>query len=195
MLHGQTFENDQWQRLGLLSTADKLILSGEITPMIIVMPYDISWSAGPEISSFDESLVKELLPYIENSYNACQRRECRAVGGLSRGGNWSVYLGFKHPDLFEAIGVHSAPLFYGEILRITNALRVDGAISNLPAIFIDVGNKDENIQQVLVFVDLLKENNVPYEFVEFLGYHAEDYWRAHTADYLRWYSKQIYGDS
>jgi enterochelin esterase-like enzyme len=195
MLHGQTFKNDQWQRIGLLSKADKMILSGEITPLIIVMPYDISWSAGPETSFFDESLVNELLPYIETTYNACRIRECRAVGGLSRGGNWSVYLGFKHPDLFKAIGVHSAPLFYGEILRITNALRVEGAISRLPAIYIDVGNKDENIQQVLAYVELLKENNVPYEFTEFIGYHSEDYWIAHTADYLRWYSEQLFGDS
>lgn len=195
MLHGQTFKNDQWQRLGLLSAADELIGSGKITPMIIVMPYDISWSASPETSSFDEALVNELFPYIENTYNACQIRECRAVGGLSRGGNWSVYLGFKHPDLFEAIGVHSAPLFYGEIMRITNALRVEGAISSLPAIFVDVGNKDENIQQVMAYVDLLKEKNVPYEFTEFLGYHSEDYWSAHTADYLRWYSEQLASDS
>lgn len=191
MLHGQTFENDQWQRLGLLTAADDLILAGTIRPMIIVMPYDISWTIGPENSSFDESFVKELIPYVEENYNSCPDRGCREVGGLSRGGNWAVYFGFAHPELFTAIGVHSAPLFYGEIPRLTNVLMAGDLAGKLPTIYIDVGNKDENINQVLTYVNLLKKYNVPYLFTEFAGYHSEDYWRGHVKDYLIWYSSQF----
>lgn len=191
MLHGQTFENDQWQRLGLLTAADNLILAGSIRPMIIVMPYDMSWTIGPENSSFDEAFLQELIPYMETNYNSCADRRCRAVGGLSRGGNWAVYLGFAHPELFTAIGSHSSPLFYGEIPRITTALQSEALTKKLPGIYIDVGNSDENITQVLAYVNLLKKFNVPYLYTEFKGYHSESYWSAHVTDYLTWYSSKF----
>ena len=159
--------------------------------MIIVMPYDISWTIGPEDSSFDEAFIQELIPYVEENFNACSDRGCRAVGGLSRGGNWAVYLGFSHPEEFIAIGSHSSPLFYGEIPRITTALNTEDVANRLPAIYIDVGNKDENINQVLAYVNLLKKYNVPYLFTEFTGYHSEEYWSAHVSDYLMWYSSQF----
>jgi enterochelin esterase-like enzyme len=191
MLHGQTYGNDQWVRLGLLAKADELITAGTVTPMIIVLPYEMSWTVGPEESSFDETFIQELIPFIDETYNGCAERSCRAIGGLSRGGNWAVYLGFSHPEEFAAIGAHSAPLFYGEIQRITAVLQTKGAVSTLPAIYIDAGNRDENISQVLAYVDLFKKYNVPYTFTEFTGYHAEEYWSAHTGDYLQWYSAQF----
>jgi len=191
MLHGQTYDDGQWQRLGLLTAADELITAGRIPPMIIVMPYDVSWSAGPEVSTFDESFSQELVPYVDGNFNTCSVRACRSVGGLSRGGNWAVYLGFSHPELFTAIGAHSAPLFYGEMQRMTSVLKTDGAISQLPKIYIDVGNKDENLAQVLAYVTLFKKFNVPYLFTEYQGYHAEAYWSAHVTDYLIWYSGEF----
>ncbi len=191
MLHGQTYDEEQWPRLGLLNAAGKLITAGRIVPMIIVMPYDISWSAGPEVSSFDEAFLQELLPYMDANFNTCSERACRAVGGLSRGGNWAVYLGFSHAEEFTAIGAHSAPLFYGEIQRMTTVLKTAGAADQLPAIYIDVGNKDENLAQVLTYVTLLKKYRVPYVFTEFQGYHYEGYWSAHAEDYLLWYSGEF----
>jgi len=191
MLHGQTYDQEQWVRLGLLNAADKLITAGRITPMIIVMPYEISSSAGPEASKFDEAFLQELLPYVDGNFNTCSERACRAVGGLSRGGNWTVYLGFSHPEKFAAIGAHSAPLFYGEIQRMTTALKNTNEVGKLPAIYIDVGNKDENLAQVTAYVALLKQYSVPYVFTEFQGYHSEGYWSAHVEDYLLWYSGEF----
>jgi len=191
MLHGQTYADDQWQRLGLLSAADEMTVGGEIIPMIIVMPYDISWAAGPEESKFDEALVSELIAYIDTHYNTCSLRDCRALGGLSRGGNWAIYLAFTHPELFGAIGAHSAPLFYGEMQRVTAALKDSSVVENLPAIYIDAGDKDEDLEQILAYVSLLKKYNVPYVFSEFMGYHNEGYWGTHVRDYLAWYSAQF----
>lgn len=191
MLHGQSNNNDQWPRLGLLDAADELIGIGKITPLIIVMPYEITWSVGPEKSKFGETLLKDLFPYIEDSYNTCNTRECRGIGGLSRGGNWAVNLGFAHPELFTAVGSHSSPLFFGEINRITSIVTGGETVDKLPLFFIDAGNKDENLTQVLAFVALLKKYHVPYVYTQFTGYHSEDYWRAHVRDYLTWYASQL----
>lgn len=43
MLHGQTYNEDQWIRLGVPTTMDKLIMAGEIPPFIIVFPYDYTY--------------------------------------------------------------------------------------------------------------------------------------------------------
>lgn len=191
LLHGQGKKDDQWQRLGLLDAADELIAAGEITPLIIVMPYEVSWSAGPEKSKYGEALLADLFPYIEDTYNACTMRECRMIGGLSRGGNWAVNLGFAHPELFTAVGSHSAPLFYGEVNRILPIIENRTTAGLLPYFYVDVGNKDENLRQVLEFVALLKKYSIPYNYTQFNGYHTEDYWRAHVKDYLSWYSNQV----
>ncbi len=191
MLHGQTNNNDQWPRLGLLAAADELISSGEIVPLIIVMPYEITWSIGPEKSKFGVSMLEDLFPYIEDNYNACNEKACRAIGGLSRGGNWAVNLGFANPELFTAVGSHSAPLFFGEINRITSIVSDGEKVDQLPLFYIDAGEKDENLAQVLAFVALLKKYDVPYVYTQFTGYHSEEYWAAHVGDYLIWYSNQI----
>lgn len=190
MLHGQGNNNEQWSRLGLPDAADALISTGEISPLIIVMPYEITWSVGPDQSKYGKTLLEDLFPYIESTYNTCNVRECRAIGGLSRGGNWAVNLGFAQPELFTAVGSHSAPLFFGEINRITAFLNDGETTDQLPRFFIDAGHKDENLAQVLAFVALLKEYDVPYVYTQFTGYHSEDYWRAHVRDYLSWYANQ-----
>lgn len=191
MLHGQASDDSQWERLGLLKAADELILSGEITPMIIVMPYDISWNATPDQSYFGNALIQDLIPYIDVNYKTCQDRACRAIGGLSRGGNWAVNLGFAYPELFTAIGAHSTPLFYGEVGRITTVVNTPSVDDQIPSIYVDVGTKDENLPQVMVFVDLLKKFNISYMFTQFKGYHSEEYWSAHVEDYLLWYSGEF----
>ena len=191
MLHGQTYGVDQWIRLGLTDTADRLISEKTIQPLIIIMPFDANWRTVPPEATFGDALIVEVLPFIENHYAACSMRECRAIGGLSRGGNWAVYLGFSHPDLFAAVGAHSAPLFFGEMGRITASLEQMTSVSQAPVLFIDIGSKDTNKQEVLDFVSTLKNIGVSYEFFQFIGRHEESYWSAHVSDYLTWYSSQI----
>jgi enterochelin esterase-like enzyme len=191
MLHGQASNNSQWLDLGIADSADQLLYSGTIQPYLIVMPYEVSWRVGPEVSKYGTSLIEEVIPYIDDNYKVCASRSCRAIGGLSRGGNWAVNLAFSHPELFTAIGAHSTPLFFGEMSRIELAVNALKSTQDLPLFYIDMGNKDENRLQILAFVDLLKKWNVAYTFNQFLGYHDANYWAGHVADYLTWYSGQF----
>jgi enterochelin esterase-like enzyme len=191
MFHGQAADNDQWIKLGLATTADQMISDHVIQPMIIVMPYEVTWHLGPEDSNFDDALISVVIPYVEENFLACNLRSCRAAGGLSRGGNWAVYLGFAHPSLFTAIGSHSGPLFYGEIGRIEKTVPGITPVSELPAIYIDVGKKDEQKEKILEFANILRSVNIEYEFFQNEGRHEEAYWSAHLEDYLAWYSSQL----
>lgn len=191
MLHGQAATNDQWFDLGLTEKADQLINAKVIQPLIIVMPYEISWHTMPEDSNYGTALIEEAIPFIEDHFRVCTTSSCRAIGGLSRGGNWAVYLGFQHPDFFSAVGAHSAPLFYGELGRIDIAVTHTTPVDELPALYIDMGIKDEDKNSIQEFVNFLKDMGIAYEFHENEGRHEAAYWSAHVTDYLLWYSKQL----
>ena len=159
MLHGQAASNDQWIRLGITNAADDLIRQEEILPLIIVMPFEVTWTPGPSESQFDEALLEDVLPYVEANYAVCAQRACRAVGGLSRGGNWAVHLGFTHPEIFGVIGAHSTPLFYGEIWNIQAAAKLPA--DEIPLIFVDAGDRDADKEKVAEFVTALEEAGIP----------------------------------
>lgn len=189
MLHGQAASNEQWLELGLTTAADALITKKEILPLVIVMPFEVTWTPGPADSQFDEALVEDVLPYLEEHYALCAPRTCRAVGGLSRGGNWAVHLGFTYPELFGIVGAHSTPLFYGELWNIQAA--AGAAPDALPALVIDVGDRDDEKAKVQEFVTALEEAGIPFDYYEYEGRHEVSYWAAHVSDYLRWYSQRF----
>jgi enterochelin esterase-like enzyme len=188
MLHGQTYTDSQWIDLGLTSKADALISSGEVVPMIIVLPNEAESMTFADTSHFGDIMVDVVLPYIDSNYSVCTLRNCRAIGGLSRGGNWAVRIGLSHTDLFTAIGAHSAPLFYGDLQRVDQWVAASSAV---PMIYIDFGKSDEDRADMLQFDQKLTDLDVAHQMLQFLGFHDADYWSAHTANYLDWYSQSF----
>lgn len=187
LLHGQNFAEDQWVRLGAPATADRLIAAGEIPPFLMVMPRDRLWE-DPQKSPFDEVFLEALLPWVDESFRTLAVREDRAVGGLSRGGAWAVHFGLSRPDLFGALGGHSAPVFWEDTYRVRgwlNALTPE----DTPRIYLDIGEKDYLMNSNRWLVGVLEKKNVPYSWVLFPGYHEEAYWQTHLESYLRWYAE------
>lgn len=188
MLHGQTYTDSQWIDLGLTAKADTLISSGEIVPMIIVLPNEAESMTFADTSHFSDIVIDEVIPYIDSNYAVCTLQRCRAIGGLSRGGNWAVRIGLSHADLFTAVGAHSAPLFYGDLQRVDNWVE---AASAVPMIYIDFGKSDEDRADMLQFDEELTDLDIPHQMLQFLGFHDAAYWSAHAADYLDWYSQSF----
>jgi len=189
LIHGQNYNHDQWDRLGVDEAADALIASGEVAPFIIVLPRDRSWDQ-PTEDLFGQVVAEELLPDIDRRFRTLPQREYRAVGGLSRGAGWAVHLGLSYWELFGAIGGHSLPVFWTDTGRIRGWL-AEIPVDQLPRIYLDIGEKDR--PQILAsarwFENLLTELGIPHEWYLFTGYHEEAYWQAHVADYLRWYAQ------
>ena len=80
LIHGQSFTNDQWIRLGVPAAADAYFLSGQLNPFIVVMPRDEYYLVAWFQSSFGDNLVNGLVPWVDNHYHTCTRRSCRAIG-------------------------------------------------------------------------------------------------------------------
>jgi enterochelin esterase-like enzyme len=188
LIHGQSYNDDQWERLGAGRTASALITGGEIAPFLIVMPRDRLWSQ-PTEDNFGRAVVEVLIPWIDENYTTRPERQYRAVGGLSRGAGWAVHLGLSSWELFGAIGGHSLPVFWTDTYYIRRWL---GQIpeGQMPRIYLDIGDKDrpEIMNSALWFEELLTQQNIAHEWYLFRGYHEEKYWETNLERYLRWYA-------
>jgi enterochelin esterase-like enzyme len=62
----------------------------------------------PQTASFEETLVKDVIPYVEKHYRVLATPQNRAIAGLSMGGGHTVRTTLPNPGLFAYIGVFSA---------------------------------------------------------------------------------------
>lgn len=189
LLHGQSYNDDQWERLGADEAANELIYHGEASPFIIVMPRYRIWYQ-PDEHNFGVALVEVLIPLVDSSYRTLPDRQNRAIGGLSMGAAWALHLGLSQWELFGVIGLHSLALFSIDSPRIPGWLD-SIPTPQLPRIYIDIGDKDTKalIDSTIWFEETLTKKNIPHEWYLFSGYHEEKYWQEHTRQYLRWYTQ------
>lgn len=190
LLHGQSSDAGQWLELGLTESTDQLIADARLPALLIALPYEEYSLRDPFATGFEVALTEELLPWLEQHYPLCGGRACRALGGISRGGAWALYLGITRPELFTAIGAHAAPPFYGSDLRLTRWLKNHQA-DNLPSLYLDVGRKDRYYRPIEEFHALLVEQGVAHTWQVNSGDHSDAYWREQLETYLEWYGQQL----
>lgn len=111
LLHGLSDDYTAWDKLGRIrDVADELIRSGEVRPVVIVMPN----AGGADIHNYqngyfnvpgwpyEDYFFREFLPEVENKFNCGGSKGARAVMGLSMGGGGSVVYCQRHPDMFSS---------------------------------------------------------------------------------------------
>jgi enterochelin esterase-like enzyme len=189
LFHGQSYTDEQWDRLGIDETADRLIAEGDIAPLIMVMPFEEDDRTPPPENIYGMTIVRELLPHIDEKYHTFSIREFRALGGLSRGGNWAINIGLTNWSKFGIIGAHSTPSFVTDgpprIREILDVIPRD----MLPRIYMDSGADDLWREYTLQLEAVFAEENIPHEWHQFEGAHEEEYWASHLEDYLLWYTQ------
>ena len=108
LLHGGGDDQTGWIQFGeVLHIADKAILEGKATPMIIVMPDASEGQRGyfNDISGkwkYEDFFFEEFMPYVEKQYRIKGEKRYRAVAGLSMGGGGSFMYALHHPELFSS---------------------------------------------------------------------------------------------
>jgi enterochelin esterase family protein len=122
LLHGWSDTTEAWVKIGGANfVLDNLIAQGRAKPMVIVMPLGYTSMAvgagrvgldrnklegAPAI--FGNIVLEELLPRVEAEYRVSRDRRCRAIAGLSMGGEESLVIGLTRPDAFAWVGAFSA---------------------------------------------------------------------------------------
>lgn len=108
LLHGAGDDQTGWVQFGeVLHIADKSILEGESTPMIIVMPDANTGQRGyfnrpGNEWNYEDFFFNELMPFVETEYRIRQDKRYRAVAGLSMGGGGTFMYALHHPELFSS---------------------------------------------------------------------------------------------
>ena len=62
----------------------------------------------PYAGSYPESLVKDVIPFVEKTYRVVANKDSRAIAGLSMGGGHTLLATNNNPGLFGYIGVFSS---------------------------------------------------------------------------------------
>lgn len=190
ILHGQSFNDDQWDRLGMDEALDSMIASGEVKPMIIVMPKESNYMNNQWDSKYGPALAEELVPWVDAHYQTCADRTCRAIGGLSRGAGWAMRTGLIYWQTFGAIGAHSFAPFRGDFNAVPFWIKAIPP-DKLPHIWIDVGDRDFIADAARVWKDRLDDYHVLNECHVLPGSHTEKYWSRNAGVYLKWYADQL----
>ena len=115
---GTVFLNDTPWDETIAQRMDRLIASGTIRPMIVVMPDCLTRLGGSQyINSeatgrYEDHLVQELVPWIDQRYRTLPARGCRAVVGKSSGGYGALMLAMRRPELFGLAASHSGDMYF-----------------------------------------------------------------------------------
>jgi enterochelin esterase-like enzyme len=129
LYHGGGEDELTWSILGRApEILDNLIAQGKTVPMIVIMP---SWNLNASLSPSDatapavaiagkpgppgaqlypESVVHDLIPFVDKNYRTIADRDHRAVAGTSAGGTQAIMTGLQHVDEFSWIGLLSPAL-------------------------------------------------------------------------------------
>jgi S-formylglutathione hydrolase FrmB len=138
---------------GLAQTMDDLINSGEIQPMIVVMP-DASNDLGggfytnsPDTLSgypgqsfsglYQDFICNEVVDSIDVAYKSIPLREFRGVAGHSMGGYGAVKMAMTRNDLFGSAASMSGPLAFNAEFGDVEDYR--GMVSLFPLVFLENG--------------------------------------------------------
>jgi enterochelin esterase-like enzyme len=108
LLHGAGDDQTGWIQFGeVLTIADREILAGRATAMIIVMPDANTGVRGYANNAtgtwlYEDFFFQELMPAVEKKYRIRAEKRYRAISGLSMGGDGTFTYALHHPELFSS---------------------------------------------------------------------------------------------
>lgn len=180
LIHGSGNDETQWQEVGAITDADELASSGQIGPAILIIP-----GLKPEGVADEGRAAIDLVPWVDETYRTIPDAAHRAIGGISLGGGAALFAAATRPDLFGVVGGHSPATgsTFDQVL--------EGLPSNSGRIWLDIGESDSLAESTTSLASSLKKEGVKVELEVNPGRHDDEYWRAHTADYLRFYDSRL----
>ena len=172
--HGWGEDETAWSNQGHANLImDNLIADGKAVPFIIVMTYgltnNVKFGTIGQFTAkeFETMLVDELVPYIDANFNTIDKKESRAMAGLSMGGVETKLITLRRPEVFGSWGLLSGGVYQPDDIKDPKAVKY---------IFESCGSK-ENPDGINKSVEALKA----------AGYNAQGYISDGTAhEFLTW---------
>ena len=211
LLHGGGGDEDAWTSLGRANyILDNLISEGKAKPMIVVMGNgNFSETAAitdrgndaPQgnpagffdgVTKYPESIVKDIIPYVEKHFRVIANSDNRAIAGLSMGCLQTQITAMTNPELFKYIGCFSLGIHFNEgFEKITNEILLPAYDKNLETLrknyklfYVACGKDDFCYEGVQELRKKLDENKFKYMYNETDGGHTWANWRIYLSDYV-----------
>jgi enterochelin esterase-like enzyme len=188
LLHGIGGDEFEWLNNGQPQVIlDNLYADKKLVPMIVVLPNGRAMKddratgnimAADKVAAFatfENDLLNDLIPYIQQKYPVYNDRLHRALAGLSMGGGQSLNFGLGHLDKFAWVGgFSSAPN-----TKKPEELVPDAALatSKLKLLWISCGDHDGLMSFSKRTHDYLEQKNVPHIFYVEPGVHDFKVWK------------------
>ena len=194
LLHGIGGDETEWQRFASPNLLmDNLLADGKAVPMIIVMPNGRAqkndrpegnvFASAPAFATFEQDLLKDVIPAIESRYSVKTDRESQAIAGLSMGGGQALNFGLAHLDTFAWVGgFSSAPNTKPPAQLLPDPA---AAKEKLKLLWLSCGNKDGLIRISQGVHGYLKEKNVPHVWNVDSHGHDATHWKNNLYYFLQ----------
>ena len=166
-------------------TADQVIGSGAVDPLIIVGIYNLGEHrireytptrvpklGGGRADSYGKFLIHELKPFIDREYRTLGDSANTGLGGSSLGGLVSLYVGLKFPQVFGRLAALSPSVWWNQ--RVMHRFAATAQVEPRPHVWLDIGTGEgpqilhdvENFRDVLVKKGWHPDGDLHYERVE-----------------------------
>ncbi len=185
--HGSFEDETGWSSQGKANLIlDNLIAAKQANPMIIVM--DNGYAYKPQnnqgdqkeqlVSVFEEVLITEIIPMIDNKFRTIANRDYRAIAGLSMGANQTMRIMMNHLDIFSQYGGFSGTSNYPDKDVIDVATFLDGKYKDGDALnkkiklfWLGLGTKEPDPfpKSIGAFRAMLDQQKIKYEYYESPG--------------------------
>ena len=210
LLHGVYGSHWSWSLGGgVHQTAQRLIESGDIAPMVIAMPSDGLWGDGSgylphQQKDYERWIVAEVPKAVAEIVPAVTDKSLHFIGGLSMGGFGALRLGGKYAAQFAGISAHSAITHFEQLAQFVeeplaafnasakNFSAADALIDNksqLPPVRFDCGTSDPLLNANRSLHESLNQAGIQHRYEEFEGGHEWPYWELHVADTLKFFDQ------
>ncbi len=97
---------------------DRLITTGKMEPLIVVMPDCWTRFGGSQyinssaLGRYEDYLIEEVIPFVDARYRTLPEAAHRGVMGKSSGGYGAIVQAMHHPEMFGAVACHSGDMYF-----------------------------------------------------------------------------------
>jgi enterochelin esterase-like enzyme len=210
MLHGVAGDSSEWQSIGILEAADRMMQRGEIDPFLIVLPngganYWVNQATGARWADY---VAQDVVRQVDREYRTVMSAQARAIGGLSMGGEGALRIAMTNPGVFGTAAAHSPslrtafdqlapelqPLFgdaetWRTVTPLWLVLDSDSGYGLNMAI--DVGEDDPWRANVELLHQRMQVRGMAHRFEVLPGEHAAEYWIDNVDHYLSFYASSL----
>jgi enterochelin esterase-like enzyme len=210
LLHGVAGDSSEWQSIGILEAADRMIQRGEVDPFIIVLPnggahYWVNQYSGQRWADY---VVNDVVAQVDQHYRTVAAPQARAIGGLSMGGEGALRLALTNPNVFGIAAAHSPslrtafdqfapelqPIFGDEDYWRTVTplwLVADTDTAYGLTLAVDIGEDDPWRPNVELLHERMTQRGIPHRFDILPGEHAAEYWIENVDRYVGFYGSSF----